>query len=446
MSGDRRPLLPADTSEAHARALDAADPLAGYRGRFLLPVTPGGEPKVYLAGQSLGAQPITARAAVERELDAWARLGVDGWFERERPWVAADGVTREATARIIGARPSEVATLNTLTINLHLLMASFFRPTGARSAILIDAPTFPSDRYAVESQLRQHGLDPERDLIVVRPRAGEACLRVEDLEGAMHEHRDRLALALLAGVNYATGQLQPIERLTAAVHDAGAIALWDLAHVAGNVPVALHDWDVDAAAWCTYKYLNSGPGALAQIFVHERHTTTAATSASAGARGRRLHGWWGNADETRFLMAETFEPDTGAGAWRVSTPPILSLAPIAASLAIFDEVGMPALRAKSVALTAYLEGLLDALVPDAEILTPRDPAQRGAQLSVRVSDAQRRLVDLEAHHVVADFREPVFLRFGMVPSYVTFHDAWRAATTLATTLTAAPPEADPPGS
>jgi len=429
-------MLPVDTTEEQARALDAADPLAGYREQFLLPVTPDGEPKVYLAGQSLGAQPIAARAAVERELEAWARLGVDGWFERDRPWVSADGVAREATARIVGARPSEVATLNTLTINLHLLMASFFRPADGRTAILIDAPTFPSDRYAVESQLRHHGLDPARDLIVVRPRAGEACLRVEDLEGAIHEHRDRLALALLAGVNYATGQLQPIERLTAAVHDAGAVALWDLAHVAGNVPVALHDADVDAAAWCTYKYLNSGPGALGQVFVHERHT------AAAGPAGRRLHGWWGNADETRFLMAETFEPDAGAGAWRVSTPPILSLAPIAASLTIFDEVGMPALRAKSVALTAYLEGLLDALVPDADILTPRDPTQRGAQLSVRIPDAQRRLADLEAHDIVADFREPDIIRFGMVPLYVTFHDAWRAATTLADTLA----EADSAGS
>lgn len=419
---------PFDASESRARALDVADPLAGYRERFHLPMDAAGAPKVYLAGQSLGAQPITARAAVERELDAWARLGVDGWFERERPWVTADGVAREAAARIVGARPSEVATLNTLTINLHLLMASFFRPAGARTTILIDAPTFPSDRYAVESQLRHHGLDPARDLIVVRPQAGEASLRIEDLEGAIHEHRDRLALALLAGVNYATGQLQPIERLTAAVHAAGAVALWDLAHVAGNVPVALHDADVDAAAWCTYKYLNSGPGALGQIFVHERHT------AAAGPGARRLHGWWGNADETRFLMAETFDPDAGAGAWRVSTPPILSLAPIAASLAIFDEVGMPALRAKSIALTSYMAELLDTLVPDAEILTPRDAARRGSQLSVRVPDAHRRLADLEARDIVADFREPDIIRFGLVPLYVRFHDAWRAATALAATL------------
>jgi len=416
--------IPFDTSEARARTLDAADPLASYRSRFLLPTAADGAPKVYLAGQSLGAQPIAARAAVEAELEAWARLGVDGWFAGERSWLAADGVAREAAARIVGASPSEVATLNTLTVNLHLLMASFYRPAGARTAILIDAPTFPSDRYAVESQIRHHGLDPDRDLIVVRPRAGEACLRIEDLEGAIHEHRDRLALALLAGVNYATGQSLPIQRLTAAVHDAGAVALWDLAHAAGNVPLALHDADVDFAAWCTYKYLNSGPGALGQIFVHERHTFGTSS---------RLHGWWGNADESRFQMAEGFDPAAGAGGWRVSTPPILSLAPIAASLAIFDEVGMPALRSKSIALTGYLEGLVEALVPDAEILTPRDPAVRGAQLSVRLPNATRRLAALETHDIVADFREPDIIRFGPIPLYNTFHDAWRAAMSLAAT-------------
>lgn len=417
----------ADTSEGRAQALDAADPLASYRSRFHLPSAADGTPRVYLAGQSLGAQPIAARAAVEGELDAWQRLGVDGWFDRERPWLEADGLARASAARLVGARASEVATLNTLTVNLHLLMASFYRPAGQRTAILIDAPTFPSDRYAVESQLRHHGLDPARDLIVVRPREGEACLRVDDLEGAIHDHRDRLALALLAGVNYATGQTLPIERLTAAVHDAGAVAMWDLAHAVGNVPIALHDAGVDVAAWCTYKYLNSGPGALGQIFVHDRHTRT-------DADRRRLDGWWGNATATRFDMAETFDPADGAAAWRVSTPPILSLAPIAVSLAIFDEVGIAALRAKSVALTGYLEALLDVLVPAAEILTPRDPQQRGAQLSVRVPDARRRLDALHDRGVVADFREPDIIRLAPMPLYNTFHDAWVAATVLAATV------------
>jgi kynureninase len=417
-----------DHGEDHARQRDAADPLAGYRDRFLLPRAPDGTPKVYLAGQSLGAQPASARAVVEAELDAWARLGVDGWFAAKRAWLDVDGAIREPTATLVGARSGEITTMNTLTVNLHLLFATFFRPAGTRTAILIDAPTFPSDRYAVESQLLLHGLDPARDLIVVRPRDGEALLRTEDLEGAIHEHRDRLAVALLAGVNYATGQVHEIERLTAAVHKAGAFALWDLAHAVGNVPLALHDADVDGAAWCTYKYLNGGPGSTGQVFVQERH----ASDASAP----RLTGWWGNEPATRFEMAETFEPAPGADGWRISTPPILSLAPIRASLAIFEEVGMPALRARSVQLTGYLEGLIDALVPDVEILTPRDPAARGAQLSLRVPDATRRLAALEAAGVIADFREPDIIRVAPVPLYNTYHDVWRAARALAATSSA----------
>jgi kynureninase len=412
-------------SEDHARSLDAADPLAGYRARFLLPTADDGTPKVYLAGQSLGAQPVSARAAVEAELEAWGRLGVDGWFASERAWLDADGAIREPTATLLGARPGEVSTMNTLTVNLHLLLATFFRPAGARTAILIDAPTFPSDRYAVESQLRLHGLDPDRDLIVVRPRDGEVLLRTEDLEGAILEHRDRLAVALLAGVNYATGQVHDIDRLTAAIHETGAIALWDLAHAVGNVPLALHEAAVDGAAWCTYKYLNGGPGSIGQVFVHERHATDAAAL--------RLTGWWGNDPATRFRMAEKFDPAAGADGWRISTPPILSLAPIRASLAIFEEVGIDALRRKSIELTAYFERLVDAIVPDAEILTPRDPSARGAQLSVRLADATRRLSALEALGVVADFREPDIIRLAPVPLYNTFHDAWRAARALADT-------------
>jgi kynureninase len=411
--------------EASARALDAADPLSTYRDRFELPIGADGRPKAYLAGMSLGAQPVGAREAVERELDAWARLGVDGWFAGEPPWLEADGVLRQATAGIVGARPDEVATLNTLTINLHLLLAAFFRPVGRRTAILIDAPTFPSDRYVVDSQLRHHGLDPAIELIVVRPRHGEALLRVEDLEGAIHEHRDRLALALLAGVNYATGQLHDIERLTGAIHEAGAIAGWDLAHGAGNVPLGLHDAGVDFAAWCTYKYLNGGPGALGQLFVHERH--------AASMPSRRLAGWWGNDEATRFEMAETIDPAPGAAGWRISTPPILSLAPIGVSLAMFDEVGMTALRERSVALTAFLEMAVEALVPDAEIVTPRDPTARGSQLSIRLPNAPARLTAIEALDVAADFHEPDIVRMAPVPLYVSYHDAWRAARALADT-------------
>jgi kynureninase len=412
-----------DTTEAAANALDAVDSLAPYRARFAIPAGPDGRPTAYLAGQSLGAQPHAARAAVERQLDAWAHRGVDGWFESDVGWMDLDAAACAFAARLVGAAEADVATLDTLTVNLHRLLTRFFRPADGRTAILIDAPTFPSDRYAVEGHLRRHGLDPDEHLIVVRPRDGEACVRIGDLEAAIHEHRDRLALALLAGVNYATGQALPIARLTGAVHAAGAIALWDLAHAVGNVELTLAADGVDGAAWCTYKYLNSGPGALGQLFVAERHTR----DEPAGP----LPGWWGNAEATWFAMAEAFGPAPGAAGWRTSTPPILSLAPIASSLAIIDEVGMAAMRAKSVALTGYLEGLVEVLVPSATILTPRDPSQRGAQLSIRIADATRRAAVMARLGVVADVREPDIIRLAPVPLYNTFHDAWRAATALA---------------
>jgi kynureninase len=410
-------------ARTRALALDAADPLAAQRERFRLPTTPSGAPAIYLAGQSLGAQPVAAQAAVEAELEAWARFGVEGWFRSRDGWLDADGSVRDATARLVGARPAEVATLNTLTVNLHLLLAAFFRPAGRRSAILIDAPTFPSDRYAVESQLRLHGLDPSTELIVVRPSAGASLLSTDELEAAIHADRDRLAVVLLAGVNYATGQARDVGRLTAAAHRAGALAAWDLAHSVGNVPLALHDADVDLAVWCTYKYLNSGPGALGQVFIHERHATD--------PRRPRLAGWWGNDAASRFRMDEGFDPGPGADGWRVSTPPILSLAPIRASLAMFDDVGIAALREKSVALTGYLEWLLETFAPEVEILTPHDPDERGAQLSIRLPAAPAMLAALEARGVIADFREPDIIRLAPVPFYNTFLDAWAAVEALA---------------
>ena len=422
------PTVPAEqslrTDEAFALEQDAADPLAPQRERFNIPFGPDGTPRVYLAGQSLGAQPKTGRDAAEAELDAWARLGVDGHFREGATWVAFDEPLREPTARLVGALPDEVATMNTLTVNLHLLMASFYRPSGRRTRILIDAPTFPSDRYAVESQIRHHGLDPAEHLVVVGPRAGEATVRTEDLEAAIHDEGDRLAVALLAGVNYATGQVHDIPRLTAATHAVGAMAGWQLAHSAGNVPLSLHEWDVDFAMWCTYKYLCGGPGSIAQIFVNRRH--------GSDPNVPRLSGWWGNAAASRFRMAETFEPGAGADGWRLSNPPILALAPVRASLAIFDEVGMTALRTKSLRLTPYLAGLIDA-VGGVEIITPRDPAAHGCQLSLRLPEARARLDRLEAAGIVADFREPDIIRVAPVPMYNTFHDAWRFAQALSET-------------
>lgn len=411
-----------ETEYAAALRRDETEAGASRRDRFHLPLGRDGRPKAYLAGQSLGAQPKAARAAVEERLDAWARLGVDGWFDPEHPWIDVERELAETTGRLVGASAGEVTTANTLTVDLHLLLASLFRPDGARRRILIDAPTFPSDRYVVESQLRHHGLDPAADLIVVRPRPGEDTLRPDDLDEAIDRHRRELAVALLAGVNYATGQALDIRRHTAAIHAAGAIALWDLAHSAGNVPLTLHDDGVDAAAWCTYKYLNSGPGALAQLFIHERFARDDATP--------RLAGWWGNDPATRFRMAETFRPGPGADGFRISTPPILSLAPIAVSLAMFDDVGMAALRSRSVALSGELERLIDAHVPDATIVTPRDPAERGSQVTVRVADAHARLRALEAFDVVADVREPDLIRLAPVPLYCSFEDVVRAVDAL----------------
>lgn len=414
-----------DTSEAAARALDDADPLTPLRDRFLLPQAAERWPAAYLAGNSLGLQPRTARAAVESVLDDWATRGVEGWFEGPQPWMDLEGEIVELTAPIVGARPGELITANSLTIDLHLLLTAAYRPAGRRTAILIDGPTFPSDRYAVVSHLRALGRDPDRDLITVRPRTGEATLREDDLMAAIREHRDDLAMVLLAGVNYATGQALDVARLTGAAHEAGAIAAWDLAHAAGNVPLALHDADVDVAAWCTYKYMNGGPGAVAQVFIHERLAGDPAAP--------RLAGWWGNDPATRFEMTETFRPGAGADGFRASTPAMLSLAPIAASLTIFDDVGMAALRARSVVLTAYLESLIDTFVPDASIVTPRDPASRGAQLSVRVADAKGRVAALATHGVIADMREPDIIRLAPAPLYNGYHDAWRAATALAAT-------------
>ena len=404
-------------SEADAMARDQADPLSGYRDRFLLPIGPGGAPAVYLAGESLGLQPRTARAAIAAELDVWARLGVEGWWDPDRPWFTVDDSLNEPMARIVGARASEVAILNSLTVNIHLLLASFFRPAGRRRRILAAAPLFPSDRHALTSHLTQRGLDPAADLIVIGPSSGEDTVRTRDLEAAIAGHAADLALVFLDGVNFATGELREIERLTAAGHAAGAIVGWDLAHAAGNVELSLHDWGVDVAAWCTYKYLNGGPGSIGALFVHDRHAKDAFIP--------RLAGWWGMHPDHRFDPEGPFVPDHGAAGWKASTPSILALAPIAASLAIFDEVGMPALRARSMALTGYLSGLLGEL--RVEVITPHDPASRGAQLSLRFEAAESVLAAMAARGVVADFRAPDIIRVALVPLYNTYHEAWRLA-------------------
>jgi kynureninase len=302
-------------------------------------------------------------------------------------------------------------------VDIHLLLASFFRPAGARRRILVDAPLFPSDRHALRSHLAWRGLDPDADLIAIGPRTGEDTLRVEDLEAAIADHGSNLALVFLAGVNFATGQVLPIGRLTAAAHAAGAVAGWDLAHAAGNVPLALRDDDVDFAAWCTYKYLNSGPGGPGAIFVHERR--------SAEPDLPRLVGWWGAQADHRFDPDGPFVPSVGASAWKASTNPVLAMTPLAVSLAMFDEVGMPALRERSLRLTGYLAGLLDDA--GVEVLTPTDPDARGSQLSMRFPDAPAVLRALETHGVIADFRAPDIIRVAPIPLYNRFHECWRLA-------------------
>jgi len=413
-------------TEAWASDADRDDPLGLWRSRFLIPpascVT--GDPddthdSIYLVGNSLGCQPIGAKRAVEDELDDWARLGVEAHMRGRRPWYTHHERARDPLARLVGARPEEVVAMNALTVNLHLLMVSFYRPTPDRYRIIIEDDAFGSDSYAVQSQAMHHGLDPERAVVRVTPRDGERTLRTEDLLGVLDEHRDSVALVMLGGVNYLTGQLFDIETITRAGHDVGAVVGWDLAHAAGNVPLRLHDWGVDFAAWCSYKYLNAGPGAIAGCFVHERHARDTSVP--------RFAGWWGNDPESRFEMARRFSPVASVDGWQLSNPPILAMAPLLASLEIFDQVGMEALRRKSVRLTGYLERLLDG-IPGVSVLTPHDPEQRGCQLSLRFAgDARGAHASLGRAGVVADFRAPDVIRVAPVPLYNTFTEMWRFA-------------------
>ncbi len=413
--------------EAFARQLDAADPLRHCRDLFLVPPRPDGRPAVYFCGHSLGLQPRAVRGIVEEELDAWANHAVDAHFRKPRPWYDYHESFRKSGARLVGAREGEVVFMNSLTVNLHLMLTTFYRPTRARGCILIDEPTFPSDRYAVQSQIQLHGLDPRAHLLTVAPRPGEHLLHVEDFEELLLRRGEEIAVVLLNGVNFFTGQFFDLSRLTAAARRQGCVVGLDLAHAAGNVPLLLHDWDVDFAVWCSYKYLNSGPGAVGGCFVHQRHGDNPLLP--------RLAGWWGNDPTTRFRLhlLPHFTPQSGAAGWQLSNPPILAMAPLYAALGIFDQVGMTALRAKSERLTGYLLYLLDRLPPGGfEVLTPRDPARRGAQLSILIRDQPReRLKALESAGVVCDFREPNVIRVAPVPLYNTFEEVWRFADVLA---------------
>lgn len=407
---------------AFAVEADRGDGLAPFRERFHLPLRANREPQIYLCGNSLGLQPRNAREAIEQELRDWEMLGVKGHFSARNPWMPYHEHLTDMTARLVGAKPVEVVHMNTLTTNLHLMMVSFYRPTARRFKLLIEKPAFPSDRYAAESQVRFHGFDPAEALIEIGPREGEAVIRDEDIDAVIEREGERLALILLPGVQYYSGQAFDMERITELGHRVGARVGFDLAHAAGNLELALHEWGPDFACWCSYKYLNGGPGAIAGCFVHERHAENDSLP--------RFAGWWGHDKHTRFRMGPEFHPMPGAEGWQLSNPPILALAPVLASLKHFDEAGMRALREKAERLTGYFEFLLRQRLADhVDIITPSEPERRGCQLSLRIRGAEGagRTVfrALEDNGVVCDWREPDVIRAAPVPLYNTFMEVHR---------------------
>lgn len=408
--------------------MDARDPLARFRERFHLPVGIGGEPPIYFAGNSLGLMPKAARAIVDEELENWAKLGVDAHHAAGTPWYTYNEALREPTARLVGARPNEVICMNSLTVNLHLMMATFYRPTKSRFKILMEDPAFPSDTYAIKTQIIHNGFDPKDALILARPREGEFTVRTEDIIDLIVTQADQLALVMIGGVNFFTGQLFDIPTITSAAQKCGIIAGFDLAHAIGNVPLSLHDWNVDFAVWCSYKYLNAGPGAVGGVFIHERYATNTELP--------RLAGWFGNDPNTRFRLhlEPEFIPVPSADGWQISNPPIFSMAPLRASLAIFDEAGgMAPLRSKSISLTGYLEFLLNNAGPTCyATIAPKESNGRGCQLSILAHEHPKELFNkLKAAGVKCDFREPNVIRAAPAPLYNTFHEVWRFAKVLA---------------
>jgi kynureninase len=405
---------------AFAAQADAADPLRSFRSEFLIPPFNGGK-ALYFTGNSLGLQPKEAKTYLLEELNAWETLGVEGHMEGKRPWMRYHEFFAEPMARLADALPEEVVVMNGLTANLHFLMISFYRPTPQRYKIICEAKAFPSDLYALASQVEFHGLQPETALIRLEPRPGEETLRTEDVLDAIAQAGPALALVMMGGVNYYTGQVMDMPRITAAAHAVGALAGWDLAHAAGNIPLHLHVWNVDFAAWCSYKYLNAGPGATAVAFVHQGHHK---------ADLPRLAGWWGHNKSTRFLMPPTFEPMQTAEAWQLSNAPVMSMAPLLASLDCFDRAGMEALRAKSVQLSGYLQWVMEVVAErvgaDFKLITPSDWSERGCQISMHTGHYGKALYHaLQAKGVVADWREPAVIRLAPVPLYNSFDDVYR---------------------
>ncbi len=410
-------------SLAFAKQLDDQDPLSHLKAKFHIPKDKNGNNWLYFTGNSLGLQPKVTKNYINQELDDWAKLGVEGHFEAKNPWLNYHELLTDKMAKIVGAKPIETVVMNTLTTNLHLLMVSFYRPTKTKYKIVIESDAFPSDRYAVQSQLKFHGFS-EDDLIEWKPRKGEELLNIEDLETIVEEQGDEIALLLIGGVNYYTGQFLDIKRIATIGHSKNCVVGIDLAHGAGNVQPNLHDSNVDFAAWCTYKYLNAGPGSLAGVFVHERHAKNKELP--------RFAGWWNHNKATRFNMRQPFDVMEGAEGWQLSNPPILSMAAIKASLDLFDEVGMNALREKSEKLTGYFEYLIHEIgSKDIQIITPKNPKERGCQLSIQVKNADKNLhKKLTEKHVITDWREPDVIRCAPTPMYTSFEDVYQMVAIL----------------
>jgi kynureninase len=401
-----------------ALKMDESDPLRSFRNEFHIPKHTDGKDVLYFCGNSLGLQPKKTESIMLQELSDWKNLAVEGHFHAKNPWMPYHEFFSEKLAKVVGALPEEVVVMNTLTTNLHLMMVSFYRPTEKRFKIVIEGGAFPSDKYAVDSQIRFHGFDPNESLIQLRPRMGEDQLRTEDIETVLRKYGESIALVMLGGVNYYSGQNFDMKRITEVGHEIGAMVGFDLAHAAGNIPVQLHDWNVDFAVWCHYKYLNSGPGSIAGAFVNKRHLGKNDIP--------RFEGWWGHDKNTRFKMPGKFVPMPTAEAWQLSNAPVFSMAPLLASLELFDAAGMDRLRSKSLVLTAYLEYLLNELQNNRiKIITPKNPNERGCQLSIQVKQADKSLFNaITEKGVIADWREPDVIRVAPVPLYNSFSDVF----------------------
>ena len=413
-----------------AKSADSNDILKNYRERFHFPKI-GNNECLYFTGNSLGLQPKTTKEYINRELDDWAEFGVEGHFDAKRPWFSYHELLTNKTARLVGAKPEEVVVTHSLTTNLHLLMVSFYRPNADRFKIICEAKAFPSDQYALESQVRFHGFDPEETIVEVSPRDGEHIIRDEDVIAKINECGDELALVMIGGVNYYTGQVFDMKRITHAGHEVGAVVGWDLAHGAGNLILNLHDWEVDFAAWCGYKYLNSSPGGVSGIFINERHVKNKDLV--------RFAGWWGHDKETRFLMEKGFNPMVSAEAWQLSNAPVLGMAAHLASLDMFDEVGMDALRAKTIRLSGYLEYVINTISKNLdvnlEIITPTDWNQRGCQVSIIAHGYGKQLFEkLSKAGIIVDWREPNVIRMAPVPLYNSFEDVYKFGEVLKSAL------------